>query len=508
MPPLETALILRAMVVASKLGQKWGGQQEQQNKFAQLLEEYGLKKGGNQKDSNSGGPRTYESQMSLLGLLFKDLDGHLLLTQAGQDLVAFNDTAKTFEYQVLKVQYPSAYSMSKGVGIDKSIKIRPFTFLLKLANDPEINGLSDKDMVIPVVFGKNENCFKECKNLILKMRIHGVESVIPDDERIRTSRTINNNFKQRLEDINDIANTFKNILESSGLVDLKIVDEQIRIFPKIDTISRLPEIDKLPFVDFINLPVDQATFQYGKRIGAIKDTRRIFMPEKAPELLSTSGLIYRKFLDEVNLPVRQTEVDDFTEKMSLEFNIKREQVLLALEPILINTNHYTGSKLIELSRGGLKTAEAFEKIITKIFELDFGFQTEWVGRKYRARTGGYMDVFVVELGRNLCGIIDTKSMNSYDLPHQDSAKAITTYVDAAKELYGSNNLELKFVGYISHLIGDGAKNRAFDIHQAKGVAVSLISAYGLNSMRDSGIYNNNPMAVMDRLSSCPVTLIV
>ena len=67
MPPLETALILRAMVVASELGTSWGGEQVQQDKFSRLLEEYGLKKGGNQKDQKSGGPRTYESQMSLLG---------------------------------------------------------------------------------------------------------------------------------------------------------------------------------------------------------------------------------------------------------------------------------------------------------------------------------------------------------------------------------------------------------------------------------------------------------
>ena len=46
MPPLETALILRAIVVASKLGTTWGGDQEQQKKFTKMLEDYGLKKKG------------------------------------------------------------------------------------------------------------------------------------------------------------------------------------------------------------------------------------------------------------------------------------------------------------------------------------------------------------------------------------------------------------------------------------------------------------------------------
>jgi hypothetical protein len=446
--------------------------------------------------------------MSLVGLLYKDGNGRLQLTQAGEDLVAFNDTAKTFEYQILKVQYPSAYSMASGVRLDRSIKIIPFIFLLKLAADPHINGLSDKDMVIPIVFGKNNESFDECKKLILRLRTEGVEAVIPDDETIRTSNTQNNSYDQRLSDLHDIANTFKNVLDSSGVANLREVGGQTRVFPRQDILARIPEIDALPFVDFINLPKVQATFQYGMRVGATKDTRRTFMPDKAPELLSSSGLIYQKFLKELSLPVSQREIDEFVIRMAKEFRATREDVLLSLDPILANKDKYAGWQLLELSKGGTKTAEAFEKSVTKIFELDFGYQSEWIGRTHRERTGGHMDVFVVELGRNLCGIIDTKSMKSYDLPHQDSAKAITTYIDAASELYGNRNLDLKFIGYVSHLIGSGAATRAQDIYEAKGIPVSLISAYGLNSMRDDPFFKGNTAAVTDKLSASPVNWIV
>lgn len=508
MPPLETALTLRAMVVASELGSTWGGEQEQQNKFTQLLEQYGLKKGGNQRDAHSGGARTYEAQMSLVGLLYKDEAGQLKLTQAGEDLVAFNDTAKTFEYQILKVQYPSAYSMASGVGLDRSIKIRPFIFLLKLAADPDLNGLSDKDMVVPVVFGKNESSFEQCKQLILRLRADGVEAVIPDDATIRTSNTQNKTYSERLADLHDIANTFKNIMDSSGVADLRDVDGQARVFPRQDVLARIPEIEALPFIDFINLPKVQAAFRYGMRVGATKDTRRTFMPAKAPELLTTSGLIYQRFLKEVALPVSQREVDEFVIRMATEFRVQKGDVLLSLEPILANKEQYAGWQLLELSKGGTKTAEAFEKSVTKIFELDFGYQAEWIGRTHRERTGGHMDAFVVELGRNLCGLIDTKSMKTYDLPHQDSAKAITTYIDAASELFGSRNLDLVFIGYVSHLIGSGAGTRAQDIYNAKGIPVSLISAYGLNSMRDDPCYKGNTSAVTNKLSASPVNWVV
>ena len=508
MPPLETALILRAMVVASELGKTWGGKQDQQDKFTKLLEEYGLKKGGNQRDTKSGGARTYESQMSFLGLIYKDKKGKLNLTQAGEDLVNFNDTAKTFEYQLLKTQYPSAYSISSNVGLDPKIVVRPFIFLLNLAADPEINGISDKDIVVPVVFGKHANCHDQCKQLILKLRSNGKEEVIPDDTTIRTSKTINKSYEERLKDIGDIANTFKNILESSGLADLRIINGQTRLFPRPDALARIPGIEKMPFIDFINLSKEQATLQYGRRYGAIKDTRRVLMPSKAPELKSGSGLIFQRFLNEVCLPVDQYEINRFALKMSKEFLVSKNQVLQALQPILSNRDQYTGSRLIEVSQGGSKTAEAFEKTVAKIFHLEFGYETKWTGRTYRAGPGGHMDVFVVDVGKGQCGVIDTKSMYSYDLPHDDCAKAVSTYIDAVKELYGNRRLDLKFVAYVSHMIVSGARIRAQDIYDRKKVPVSLISAYGLNSMREDPAFRKNTTAVTNRLCRDHVNLIV
>jgi hypothetical protein len=507
MPPLETALILRAMVVASELGETWGREQEQQNNFSELLNSYGLKKGGKLQDEKSGGARTYESQMTFFGLLHKAKDGKLLLTQSGEDLVSFTETAKTFEYQILKSQFPSAYSLAHNVGLDKSIKIRPFVFLLKLAADPELNGLTDKDMAIPVVFGKNADSFDTCKKLILRFREEGAEAVIPDDSSIRTLKTQARTYDQRLDDIFSIANTFKNVLIGSGVAILSMVGEQARVFPRPDIESRIPEIEAIPFVDFISLPKEQAVLQLGKRLGAVKDTRRKFMPVSAPELFTKESLIYKKFLDEVALPLAQYELDMFCNRVSAEFGITAEQVLLALKPILLNSEQYTGGKLIELSMGGAQVAESFEKMIAKIFEIDFGFEAEWTGRKKRNKTGGYSDVFVVEVGRNLCGIIDAKSMQYYKLPHEDYTKAVTTYIDAASELYGSRNLDLKFVGYASHLITPGAKTRAMDIYNSKGIPVCLLSAYGLNSIRSDPKYKKNAHAVTDLLSKNPVNLV-
>lgn len=507
--PLETALFLKAMVVASELGSTWSGDQQQQNHFAKLLEDYGLKGGGNQRDANSGGARTYEAQLRLLGLLFKGSNGALSLTQSGLAAVELEDLANTFIWQILKVQYPCLYSVGQNVNIDPSIKVRPFILLLDLMQDKDLNGLTYEDMRIPVVFGHNHSAFEECKAKILLARNNGVESVIPDGEYIRTAKTVNTSYKKRLADINDIANTFKNVLQGAGMIEERVVDSDIsRWFIVKSIIPDFNEAKNLPFVDFANLQPIQAQLQYGLRRNSLKDTRRVLMPARLPELDTASGVIYEKFLKDVELPATQKDISEFASQMMKELGISRDAVIRALQPIINNSETYVNARLIELSKGGNPTAEAFEKNVTKIFEVDFGYESTWTGRTHRRGTGAYMDVFVVELGRNLCGIIDTKSTNIYDLPHQDVTKATSTYIPYAYELFDNRNLELKFIAYISHLIGPGATTRAQEMYDTKQIPVSLISAYGLNAMRSDPDLLENAGAVTDKLSRLPVSLIV
>uniref|UniRef100_UPI004048C12E hypothetical protein n=1 Tax=Polynucleobacter sp. TaxID=2029855 RepID=UPI004048C12E len=507
--PLETALFLKAMVVASELGSTWSGDVGQQMQFAKLLEDYGLKGGGSQRDANSGGARTYEAQLRLLGLLYKDIDGDLSLTQSGLAAVELEELSMTFMWQILKVQYPCLYSTGPMVNIDPAIKVRPFVFILDLMCDPDLNGLTDVDMMVAVVFGHNNGCFEVCKEKIILARQEGVSAVLPDGPYIRTNRTLNSSYKDRLADIKSIANTFKNVLQGAGMIrEQVIIEDATRWFIVDAIIPLLKEVNEMPLIDFENLPPLQAQLQYGLRRKSTKDTRRILMPLKAPALDTAGGVIYQRFLDSVDLPANQQDISIFAKQMEREMGIAYSAVLNALRPILDNSESYVNQHLIELSKGGTSTAEAFEKHVAKIFEVDFGFESKWTGRLKREGTGGFMDVFVVETGRNKCGIIDTKSMKVYDLPHQDIAKVLTTYIDGASDLYGSRNLELSFVAYVSHLISPGAEARAMDIYNSKMIPVGLLSAYGLNSMRDDSLCKGNPGLVTDRLSIKPVNLII
>jgi hypothetical protein len=502
---------MRAFFVASDNGKAWTGQQEQQDKFSALLDQYGLKKGGKLRDNQSGGSRTYIAQLALLGLIFKDAQKFYYPTLAGLDLLDSNEIVKTLQYQLLKLQYPSTYTLSRGSAIDAKFQIRPFFFLLRLAADPEIEGLSDEDICVPIIFGENDKCFQKCKDLILDGRKNGFQSVIPNGLELQQTSNRTNVHSELLESLkSEVANTFSNYLDSTGLAVRRYVDSVNRIFPHQDIAELMAEVESKPLIKFIGQTENQADLQFGNRRGAFKDTRRDFKPQ-LPVLDSVSGFIFNRFLSEVGLPTSQTKIKEFADTLAKEFKVSHNDVLDALSPILSNHDYYSGVRLLELSKGGHETDLEFEQAVTRVFEIDFGYdEAKWTGAIQGKDHKRYMDVFVVETGRNKCGIIDTKSKSrgAYDLPIQDRLKAYEIYIDGARDFYGNRILDLSFVCYVSHQIATGAEKQAMKIYEKKNIPVSLVSAYGLNWMRENSQFHKNSSAVTDYLSKAPVNLIV
>lgn len=508
--PLDVALTLRALIVASNRGTTWSGKQEQQNEFAKLLDEFELKDGGSLRDKNSGGSRTYAAQFRSLGLIYDDKTS-LMLTQAGEDMVNLSNPTGTLQFQVLKFQYPSEYSLSSNVKIHPSIKVRPFLLLLKLASDADLQGLSDTDVMVAVVHGRSDASFQLCKTRIQKARADGIDKVIPNNDDIRTPRTRNNSYDQRLSDIKDVANTFKNVLQGVDLIELRFVQGEKRFFPRPGVMSLADDVKSVPYVDWINTHAMQAMLKFGNRKGSVKDTRRVFMPNTNPELSTKESLIAKRFLDTTSFPVTDSEIQSFSQKMQNEFGLSYAQIRNALEPFLQNISQYTGARLLSLSSGGLSTAIAFERAIARVFELEFGYETEWTGPRKRPAglVGGYADVHVIECGRNFCGIIDAKSTKEYSLPHNDYAKMLKTYIPAVHEIYGKRpgGYRLSFIAFISHMITPGATTKARRLFEESGVPIALCSAYGLNNMREDPSFRRCPERVTSHLSSGPVVQI-
>ena len=71
--------------------------------------------------------------------------------------------------QILKYQFPSSFSLSRGVQVAPRFKIRPFRFLLKLLSDSDIEYLTEEE-IAKIIVTKAENetdrCYKYNKRFM------------------------------------------------------------------------------------------------------------------------------------------------------------------------------------------------------------------------------------------------------------------------------------------------------------------------------------------------------
>ena len=504
--PLECALYLRAFYQVSEGGKSLGVDQVAQDKFSDLLNKFGLKDGGALRDLRSGGTRTYLSQLASLGLIHKparNLSAYSF-TQAGEALLDLQDPTEVLQYQILKYQYPSAYSLAPSPGIDPTLRVRPFLLLLELANDPDINGLSDYDIIVPVVYGRKDSDFQGCKEKILQARNFGIEKIVSlSSEEIKTARTKNHSNYNFLK---DIANTFSNVLRGLDLVDMRVIDDSRRIVPRDGVMAMVSIAKNIPYVDFLSYARHrkdslQATLEFGLLSGKKKDTRRALLPVQTKNLQTPESVIREEFSVLLKPPVSPQDLEHFVIKMSKKFAIPKAKTISYIKPMLPSFATDYRNRLIELSEGGKKTALQFEREIERIFRDDFSFVSKWAGSKKRqGKVGGYADVYVLTTASGRCGIIDAKSMDCYNFPHGDFAKMAQTYVPYYSEILPTAS-KLNFVAYISHLIGTGAKQRAEEFYSKSGIPVVLCSVYELDRMREDSRYQKQSERVTDRFES-------
>lgn len=159
------------------LDQEWQGQRESHLSFEDALEQAGLKRKGERRDQTGGGARTYKAWLTSLGLIFtQESTGKIKLTLAGEAIMAGDSPVEVLKNQILKYQFPSSFSLSRGVQVAPRFKIRPFRFLLRLLNDPEIEYLTEEE-IAKIIVTKAENetdkCYRYIVGKILEFRQSG-----------------------------------------------------------------------------------------------------------------------------------------------------------------------------------------------------------------------------------------------------------------------------------------------------------------------------------------------
>lgn len=152
------------------LDDEWKGQRGMHLSLEEALEEANLKRKGERRDQTGGGARTYQAWISSLGLIFiQKSTKQLKLTLAGEAIMDGDSPVAVLKNQILKYQFPSSFSIGRGVDVAPRFKIRPFRFLLRMLMDKEVDGLSEEE-IAKVVITNAENETDSCYKFVVDRR--------------------------------------------------------------------------------------------------------------------------------------------------------------------------------------------------------------------------------------------------------------------------------------------------------------------------------------------------
>lgn len=462
------------------INQEWDGQRVTHLSLEDALENAGLKRIGERRDQTGGGARTYRAWLVSLGLIFTQKSSNRIkLTLAGESIMNGVSPVYVLKNQILKYQFPSSYSMGRGVNVSPRFRIRPFRFLLKLLDDPEIGHLTEEEIAkVVVVNAENETeaCYRKVVDKILQFRILGNKSLssnffdlyAPSKGKIN----LNNPFSHLL----DIANTLRNWLEYTQLVKMDPLEKQIVILDEKKWEVKSILLENVPFID---RPEEHEYFQrkYGIDPDSKKDTRNLLATKTiTPRIIAENKIRQAFIVESLVAPISRITpelIKTISEKTGFNENFVEEML----------TKHYPkgaiGSfmtKYFEMAFSGRQDAINFEKATAEIFEKTLGFEVKHIGQ-----LGLSPDVLVISRQENYAGIIDNKAVRNYTISNDHRNRMIQNYILNFRN-YCPENIPLKFFAYISGGYGNSIDSQINSIIQEssiRGCAISVATMINL-----------------------------
>lgn len=436
-----------ASIADVSLDQAWNGQRETHLSVEEALEAEGLKRKGDRRDHTGGGGRTYYAWMESLGLIFTHSNGQTKLTLAGEAILEGSSPVAVLTNQILKYQFPSAFSISRGVDVNPRFKIRPFRFLLTLLLEPRLRNYITQEEIAKIVITEAENetsrCYEEVVSHILQFR-NDKDSCLCADfaERYKSSKGVPN-YNKPYAHLIDIANTFINWLEYTQFIDrdgqsVSILEE------KKDEVRRLVE-QELPF---IARPEQADYFQrkYGCPPWKTKDIRNLSETQTITAQVLAEKKIQKAFIA-LSLKEPIAEINAAViDKIAQATGFFPEPVEAALRRLYPHgaTNAFM-TEYFEMAFKGTEEATAFEKATVEILQTVFRFKAYHVGS-----IGLTPDSLLLCDDEGYAGIIDNKAYSKYSITNDHHNRMCVNYIPN----YGSltpdaHNYPLAFFSYIA-----------------------------------------------------------
>lgn len=458
-------------------GQKWSGNRDLQIEFETRLEQLDLKSRGDHTERAVGrggsGGRTHAQLLYSLGLFFyhrekEGADEEVHLTLAGQALVDQQDALPILRKQVLAYQFPSAYSVSSSVNVDRKFRLRPFVLLLKLLKHPDLGGyLTDREIAACVIGYAESHSNREADKIaerIVRYRAYGAVSLDPDfAQKMKPPRTRAQLSAEELIDtsLKDIANTAAQWIRYTGFAtsapgeDYGAEDKTVTALNpamggEID--AAIAEWSSKPLVTMYEpqggkFAAQEAAkaFQrtYGVKVGMVKDQRAIRDIRGKSEADRTLGLVSASLTHLYATEVVTEPTDEVIDAVVNHSGLDRTTVAGALVGLISSPAAGVSAFLDryeQMAFSGTEEAINFEKATEQVLAQIFGLGSRHIGQE-----GTVPDVEV--WSETWGGIIDTKAYAAYDLPHDHQLRMHADYVpDYAGGVQGK---PLEFFMYVS-----------------------------------------------------------
>ena len=473
-------------------GSGWGGNRESHIAFEEILEREGIKRPGARRDQTGSGGRTHAALVRSLGLAFNSAETERLeLTQAGIALAEGGNPSAVLKHQVMKFQYPSVYSTSRGVDISPAFKLLPFVLLLRLLLHPELGGYLTNDEVARVVIlygtGDTEADADRVAAEVRKYRSTEINEI----EFVERFGKRGDTFEKLVARFGDIANTVFNWLEVTGVIDRRPGEVELAPSGGDEAANLIEEYGR---IKLIPNPEDEDRFQraYGLPPGKSKDTRNL----SGAKGVTRNEFVRRQVTTKLTrMSEQELLVDgatsDIVARLVEETGFDHSEVEKVAAKVL-GTDRTLDNFLYSyqsLPHSSAKDApRKFEQATADIFRRVFKLDAECVGQ-----AGREPDVVVTK--KNVWrGIVDTKAYSGdYSLPSGHD-RAMHEYVETYRARPGA---PLRFWVFIAGSVSKGAKHRVrqlADRVDSPGAVIGMLAWTEMIRLAQKGKIDDERMA--------------
>lgn len=474
------------------LNQEWAGQVGTQIAYEDALEKAGLKRIGSRRDHGGSGGRTYAAWLVSLGLIFYEKGTkNIKLTLAGEAIMNGDSPVEVLKNQVLKYQFPSVFSLSKGVRVSERFKVRPFRFLLKLLCDSRLDRYLTQEEIAKVVivdaYNESVAVYNNVVEKIIKFRETGDKCLDPDFfSRYKPSRG-DVNPDHPFSHLEDIANTMINWLEYTQLAkrneekQLVILDEK-----QIEVDNILAKAT--PFIDH---PEDAEVFQrrYGLDPKHRKDTRNLEKTKTVTARMIAEQKIRAAYVHaSLAKPITGITPDlikDIAEETGINDTLI-EDILQKLYPH--GSIGAFMASYFEMAFKGRDECTEFEVATTQLFKDVFKYNAIHLGQ-----TGSKSapDVLLLSDSEGYQAIIDNKAYSKYSISGDHHNRMVHNYIEHISN-YSDSTYPIGYFAYIAGGFGKTIDKQIRDEVDESGVNGSGITVSNFIKMienQQNGVRN-------------------